>query len=129
MPDRHPLVRLETLALIGVGGFAGANLRYFAMGIVPEDLAILLVNVVGCAVLGFLVYEAQYTGLVDRQSRLVFTTGFLSSLTTYSGFALGIAEAGSLAVALAIVAGNYGLGFVGVLLGRLVAGRLRGEPS
>ena len=129
MTDRHPLVRLETLALIGIGGFAGSNLRFFALGIVPDDVAILLVNVIGSAVLGFLVYEAQYAGIVDRKSRLVFTTGFLSSLTTYSGFALGIADAEALWIALAIVATNYALGFTGVLVGRAVAGRTRGEPA
>ncbi len=32
MADAHPLVRLETFALIAVGGFAGSNLRFFAMG-------------------------------------------------------------------------------------------------
>ncbi len=126
MTDRHPLVRLETLALIGIGGFAGSNLRFFTIGILPEDVAILLVNVIGSAVLAFFVYEAQYAGIVDRKSRLVFTTGFLSSLTTYSGFALGIAEA-SLVGALAIIVTNYVLGFSGVLVGRAIASRTRGE--
>ena len=129
MADRHPLVRLETLALIAIGGFAGANLRFFTLGLLPDDLAILLVNVVGSAVLGVLVYEAQYTGIVDRQSRLVFTTGFLSSLTTYSGFAMGIAEAETVWLALAIVAANYALGVIGVLVGRAGAGRIGGERA
>ncbi|AXR79476.1 CrcB family protein [Natrarchaeobaculum sulfurireducens] len=129
MADRHPLVRLETLALIAIGGFAGANLRFFALGTVPDDLAIALVNIVGSTLLGVFVYEAQYTGIVDRQSRLVFTTGFLSSLTTYSGFAMGIAEAETVWLALAIVGVNYVLGFTGVLVGRGVARRIGGERA
>ncbi|ARS91798.1 fluoride efflux transporter FluC [Natrarchaeobaculum aegyptiacum] len=130
MTDRHPLVRLETLALVGIGGFAGANLRFFAVGSLPDDLGILLANVVGSAILGFLVYEAQYADVLDRRARLAFTTGFLSSLTTYSGFALGIADAPTLWLALAILAGNYVLGFTGVLVGRAVAFRVSGlEPT
>ncbi|RQG98781.1 fluoride efflux transporter FluC [Natrarchaeobius oligotrophus] len=122
-PD-HPLVRLETLALIAIGGFAGANLRFFALGLFSDVVAVLLVNVVGSFLLGFLVYEAEYLDVVGRKSRLLFTTGFLSSLTTYSTFAVHTAiEAGPgepLLLA-AVVAGNYGLGFAGVLASRSLA--------
>ncbi|MFP8891119.1 CrcB family protein [Natrialbaceae archaeon A-CW2] len=125
------LGRLEMLALIGIGGFAGSNLRYFTLGVLPEEVALLVVNVLGSTVLGFLVYEAQYTGLVDRKSRLVFTTGFLSSLTTYSGFAFQTATAGGPLALGGIVVGNYALGFVGVLVGRQIARvtRKRGDRS
>ncbi len=123
------LVRLETLALIGIGGFAGSNLRFFAIGIFPDALAILLVNVLGSGALGFFVYEAKFSGVVNRKARLVFTTGFLSSLTTYSGFAIGVATADSPLLVLGIIAGNYVLGFAGVLVGRAVALRLRGERA
>ncbi|MFP9191611.1 CrcB family protein [Natronosalvus vescus] len=129
MSDTAIVPRLETLALIGIGGFAGANLRFFTLGLLPDELALLVVNVLGSAVLGFLVYEAQYTGLVDRKSRVVFTTGFLSSLTTYSGFALQSATAGGIAGFGAIVLGTYALGFGGVLVGRTVARRLRGDRT
>lgn len=132
MADDHPLVRLETLALIGIGGFAGSNLRYFADGLLPAERAVLLVNVLGCFALGFLVYEAEYAGLVGSKSRTVFTTGFLSSLTTYSTFAIQSALATDPLVLVAIVAGNYGLGFAGVLASRTLARRLRdgsGSPA
>lgn len=129
MSDDHYLARLETLALIGIGGFAGSNLRFFATGILSDVQSIVLVNAVGSFVLGFLIYEARYSGIVDRTSRIVFATGFLSSLTTYSTFAIQAALAdGSIAV-LAIVVGNYGLGFAGVLIGRELARRIRGGES
>ncbi|MFC4436348.1 MULTISPECIES: CrcB family protein [Natrialbaceae] len=121
MTDDHLLVRLETLALIGIGGFAGSNLRFFAVGLLPDIAAVLLVNVVGSFVLGFIVYEAEYAGFVERKSRLVFTTGFLSSLTTYSAFAIQTALAAEPLLLVAIVAANYGLGFVGVLASRELA--------
>ncbi|WP_049928598.1 fluoride efflux transporter FluC [Halopiger goleimassiliensis] len=121
MTARHPLVRLETFALIGIGGFAGANLRLFATGIVPEVPGVLLVNALGSFVLGFLAYEAEYADLLDRRSRLVFTTGFLSSLTTYSTFAVQASLAAEPWLLGAIVVGNYGFGFGGVLAGRALA--------
>ncbi|EMA41627.1 CrcB family protein [Halobiforma nitratireducens] len=121
MTSDHPLVRLETLALIAIGGFAGSNLRFFAVELFAEVPAVLLVNVLGSFALGFLVYEAEYAGLVGRQSRIVFTTGFLSSLTTYSTFAVQTAVAGDPLLLFGIVAANYGLGFAGVLASRSLA--------
>lgn len=128
MSDTHPLARLETVALIAIGGFAGANLRFFATGVLSDVQAILVANVIGSAVLGGLVYEAQYADVLDRRTSLLFTTGFLSSLTTYSGFAFHTGTAGGLDL-LAFVAGNYGLGFAGVLLGREFARRIGGSGA
>ncbi|SIS09250.1 fluoride efflux transporter FluC [Natronorubrum thiooxidans] len=125
MTADSPLVRLETLVLIGIGAFAGSNLRYFTMGLLSDVRAVLLVNVLGCFALGFLVYEAEYTGLIGRESRIVLTTGFLSSLTTYSTFAVQTALATDPLALVAIVASNYGLGFAGVLTSRSLARRLR----
>ncbi|WP_440772001.1 CrcB family protein [Natronorubrum sp. DTA28] len=125
----HPIVRLETLALIGIGGFAGSNLRYFALGLFSDVQAVLLVNVLGCFALGFLVYEAEYAGLVAGRSRTVFTTGFLSSLTTYSTFAIQSALAADPLALVAIVAANYGLGFTAVLASRELARRLRDDDA
>ncbi len=124
MAKDNPLVRLETLALIGIGGFAGSNLRFFTIGLLSEIPAVLLVNVLGSFVLGFIVYEAEYTGVLNRRSRLVFTTGFLSSLTTYSTFAVQTALAAEPVLLLAIVTANYGLGFAGVLASRKLARRV-----
>lgn len=120
----HPLARLETLALIAIGGFAGANLRFFALGLLSEVQAVVVVNALGSLALGFVVYEAEYADLIGRRSRIVFTTGFLSSLTTYSTFALQTALAADPLLFVAVVAGNYGLGFVGVLAGRELARRV-----
>ncbi|WP_114576120.1 CrcB family protein [Saliphagus sp. LR7] len=126
---RHPLARLETVALVAIGGFAGANLRFLVAGFLPETVAVLVVNVVGSFLLGFLVYEARYTGIVDPTARVVFTTGVLSSLTTYSTFALQAALAARPLGVAAVVTGNYGLGFAGVLVGRTVAAAVRNRRA
>lgn len=123
MSDDHPLVALEAAILVAIGGFAGANLRYAVTLLVADLPAILLTNAAGSFALGFLLYEARYTGLLGERTRVVVGTGFLSSLTTYSTFVLLSAEA-SPALLVGNVVGTYALGFAGVLAGRQLAGRL-----
>lgn len=121
--NEHPLVRLETVVLIGIGGFAGSNLRFFLGGIAPGPRAAttLLVNALGSVVLGFILYEAMYSGLLDEQTQLVAATGFLSSFTTYSTFAFQTALLASPLWMAVNVTANYALGFSGVLVGRRFA--------
>lgn len=121
MPARSTdtLRTIESLVLIAIGGFAGANLRYLLGDVVGGATGTLFVNVLGSFALGFLLYEARYSGIISKRSRIVVGTGFLSSFTTYSTFALeavgfGIAGAG-------YVATSYTLGFAGVLAGRWLA--------
>jgi CrcB protein len=114
------------LLLIGVGGAAGATLRYLTGEAVAGPGGTLLVNAVGSFLLGLLLYEAVYADLLAARSRLVFGTGFLSSFTTYSTFAVETATSAPL-LAVGNVAGNYALGFAGVLLGEAVARRLGSE--
>lgn len=117
MSDRHPLVRLETLALVGIGGFAGSNLRYLIAGILSGPPGTLVANAIGSFVLGFMLYEAMYSGLLSDRTHLVGATGFLSSFTTYSTFALQTALVSPVWMLVNVFA-NYALGFGGVLLGR-----------
>ena len=124
MSHTHPLATLETVVLIARGGALGANVRYLTGLVVPGLGGTFVANVVGCFLLGFIVYEAQYTSIISNRSRLVFGTGFLSSLTTYSTFAVETAQA-SLVLGAANVVGNYAVGFAAVLLGRATAARVR----
>lgn len=127
MSRRHPLVVLETIVLIAMGGALGANTRYFIGTVVPGPGGTLIANVLGCFLLGFLVYEAQYTGLIAERSLLVFGTGFLSSFTTYSTFALETVQA-PLLLGVTNVVASYALGFAAVLVGRATAARVTDEP-
>lgn len=123
MTDSHPLLALETAVLVAIGGFAGSNLRHFVGQYLPGVGGTLIVNVVGSFVLGFLLYEALFSGLLTERTRLLVGTGFLSSLTTYSTFALETATATGWIIVGNVVA-TYTLGFLGVLVGRWLAGRL-----
>ena len=116
MTESHPLVTIETIVLIGIGGFAGSNLRYFVGSLVPGLQGTLVVNALGSFALGFLLYEAMHLGVIADETRLVAATGFLSSFTTYSTFAVQTVLTPEWAVA--NVLASYALGFGGVLLAR-----------
>jgi len=116
MTESHPLLTVETVVLIGIGGFAGSNLRYFVGSLVPGLGGTLLVNALGSFALGFLLYEAMHIGIVADETKLAATTGFLSSFTTYSTFAVETALTPEWAAA--NVLASYALGFGGVVLAR-----------
>jgi CrcB protein len=111
-----------------MGGALGANVRYLFGLVLPGVDGTFVANAVGCYLLGFLRYEARYSSLLSSRSRLIFGTGFRSSLTTYSTFAVETAQA-SLALGAANVVGNYAVGFCAVVLGRATAGRVTAEPT
>jgi CrcB protein len=126
MAETHPLRTFETAALIAVGGFLGANSRHALSQLTAGLWGTFLANVLGSFLLGFVLYEALGTDLLAEETRLVFATGFLSSFTTYSTFALETVQAGSLLAALNVT-GNYAFGFTGVVLGGVLASRLEAE--
>ena len=123
MVTEHPLQRAEAILLIAIGGFVGANARYAVGLVVPGLAGTFLANVTGSALLGFVLYEAMLTGLLADKTRLVFATGFLSSYTTYSTFALETVQATPLLGAANVLA-SYALGFAAVYVGGYAASLL-----
>lgn len=111
---------LEVVLLIAIGGFAGASLRNVLASVVPGLGGTFAANVLGCLVLGFLAYEAELVGVLTAETGYVASTGFLSSLTTYSTFALETVQATPILGVVNVVA-NYGVGFAAVLAGRAAA--------
>jgi len=128
MSETHPLLRLETVVLVGLGGFAGSNLRYFVGLLLPGLEGTLLVNVVGSFALGVLFYEAVHVGLLASETNLAATTGFLSSFTTYSTFAVETVQQAP-AMALLNVLASYALGLAGVLVARALVRRFEREAA
>lgn len=130
-PERPAYVRWGTISLVALGGAAGTAARTGVTLAVPEvdgfPWAILLVNIVGAFLLGYL-YEAVEHGRTGArrgsQLRLLLGTGFCGGFTTYSTFALGVAllvDAGRSDVALVYASGTVLLGGVATFLG-IVAG-------
>ncbi|UPW02272.1 fluoride efflux transporter CrcB [Halorussus gelatinilyticus] len=118
--EARSLERLKPLLLVAVGGFAGAIARHAVAVALPGGFpwGTLAVNVLGSFALGVLLFEATVTGRLGPETRLVLGTGFLSSFTTYSTFALQTAAL-SPRWAVANVAANYALGFLAVVAGRI----------
>jgi len=117
---------LETTALIAVGGFGGANLRYLLALALPGLPGTLAANVLGSLALGALTHPGVVGGALSRRGRLLLATGLLSSFTTYSSFAVATARA-DLPAAAGNVAATYALGFAAVVAGRSIAGRVTGR--
>jgi CrcB protein len=121
MARSHPLEQLEAVLIVGIGGFAGSNLRYFAELFIPHSLAATAtVNVFGSLALGFLIYEELFTGTISKASRTLMATGFIASFTTYSTFIIDALTTTPI-LAVVYVIGSYALGFGAVLVGREAA--------
>jgi fluoride exporter len=85
---------MERVLLIGVGGFLGSIAR-FLLGtgvrrIVPESefpYGTLVVNIVGCALIGVVGALADARGVISEDARAFLIVGLLGGFTTFSAFA------------------------------------------
>jgi len=81
---------LQTILFIGIGGFIGANARYFISSFLQNSvtqtfpIGTLGVNVLGSFLIGFLALYFQQ--IVSSEYRILVITGFLGALTTFSTF-------------------------------------------
>ncbi len=123
---------MKTL-LVGIGGFAGANARYWLGGWVSNrwgtafPYATFVINVSGSFVLGL--FMATVTGrfIVHPNWRLIIAIGFVGAYTTFSTFeyeTMGLMEVGSVRRALLNAVGSLVAGFIAVWLGARIGQRL-----
>ena len=80
--------------LVGAGGFIGSILRYAVGGWVHETLrdssfpyGTLVVNVVGCWMIGFLFGLTETRSVFGPDARVFIFIGILGGFTTFSSFA------------------------------------------
>ena len=117
--------------LVGAGGFLGAVLRYLVGGWVHNVLdnawfpyGTLVVNVVGCLLIGFLAGLAENRLVFGAETRLFLFIGILGGFTTFSSFAyetLALArDAQNLAAAINVLA-QVSLGLAGVWIGNTLS--------
>lgn len=109
-----------TWVLIAIGGAAGAILRHIATLVITAPLATVVVNIIGCFLMGM-----AFVLLAGRgYSAPLVMTGLLGGFTTFSAFsldALRLAEAGRIADAVIYVAASVLVSLVAVTCGAALA--------
>ncbi|MDG5767634.1 fluoride efflux transporter CrcB [Balneolales bacterium ANBcel1] len=86
---------MRELLLVALGGAFGSVLRYlFSIGlpmVFDRSLlvtATMVVNILGCVIIGFLIQWMEARQLMDTGLRLLVIAGFLGGFTTFSAFGL-----------------------------------------
>jgi fluoride exporter len=84
---------MEKALLVGTGGFLGSVLRYAVGGWVGRlragwtfPIETLLINVVGCLLIGFLAGLSESRGVFSGATRAFLFIGVLGGFTTFSTF-------------------------------------------
>jgi fluoride exporter len=115
---------------VGVGGFAGANTRYWLGRGIAGWLGAgfpwntFVINVTGSFAIGVLLTLLTGRLVADPAWRLLLVVGFLGGYTTFSSYtfeALALAEQGLWLRALLYVLVSNGLGLLAVFLGAILA--------
>jgi fluoride exporter len=79
---------INNILFIALGGAAGSVIRYFCQRIFNDESfpsGTLLVNIVGCFIMGML-WAMIANNSLREQSRLLWITGFCGGFTTFSAF-------------------------------------------
>jgi CrcB protein len=122
---------LGKILAIGVGGFIGSILRYAVSGFVQTWMksvefpyGTLVVNVLGCLVIGLLSQLIESRGILMAEVRAFVIIGVLGGFTTFSTFSnetINLWRDSQTIWALANVGAHVILGLGAVWLGRVLA--------
>ena len=122
---------MQAVLLIFFGGGVGSLLRYglsrwINNTVITEfPLGTFLVNIIGCFLIGFIIYYVERYGEHAQQWRLLLVTGLCGGFTTFSAFSLENVQLLTdqrIFIFLAYTAGSVILGLLATYLG-LLAGR------
>src|SRR4051812_18579710 len=87
------VIRMIKTLLVGAGGFIGSILRYLLSLSVQQwansvgfPYATLIVNLLGCFLIGFLSEIAEAGGAFTAETRVFIFVGLLGGFTTFSSF-------------------------------------------
>jgi CrcB protein len=122
---------MKNILWIGLGGFLGSILRYIVSGAIHQwhkgidfPYGTLVVNLIGCLLIGTLSQVAETRGIIGPQTRMFLFIGVLGSFTTFSTFGnetLNLVFDRNGLLALANVGLHIFAGLAAVWLGRVLA--------
>ncbi len=121
---------METVFVIGTGGFFGAISRYAVALWIGErwgrsfPLGTLVINVSGSFLIGLLMYVLSNKVLVNPLWRSLLVIGFLGAYTTFSTFEYetgNLLTDGELLYAIVNVVASVLFGFMALKIGELIA--------
>jgi CrcB protein len=117
---------IKNLLLIGIGGFVGSVARYLVsklnlhLDFFSIPMGTLLVNVLGCFLIGFLTGISEKSTLLNVELRMLLMIGLCGGFTTFSTFAgenLMLLRNGQFGSILLYTSLSILLGFVAVYIG------------
>ena len=120
---------MNNFLLILAGGGLGSYLRYFVAQWAADrfgpafPFGTLFVNLGGCFLIGLIAGLPLGAGSLTPRMRLLFMTGFLGGLTTFSSYeyeSFMLAHDGALPRALLNLGGSVVAGFIAVVAGFLL---------
>ena len=120
---------LKNLLIIGSGGFIGSIARYLvsqlnlSVNFHSIPVGTLLVNIIGCFLIGFLSGIADKSMILSTEWRLFLMVGLCGGFTTFSAFAnenLMLIHNGQIAAVLLYTAISIFLGFLAVYIGYVI---------
>ena len=84
---------MQTLVVVGLGGFIGAVFRFLISNWLNEKLlyfsiGTLSVNFLGCFFMGLILSISTYQGIFSKNTELFLMVGILGAFTTMSAFSM-----------------------------------------
>ena len=128
---------MKSVLYVGLGGFLGANLRFFVCDWAGKKwgeqlpYGTFLVNIIGSFIIGFLVMLIAEKLDLSPQLKQLMITGFLGAFTTFSSFMFDAAQLlskGQAGNSLLYILGSIILGFAAVIAGSALGSRLAIAP-
>lgn len=117
---------MKVILLVGLGGAMGSILRYSTTLIAEKwhlnnaFIATLIVNLIGCLLIGIFFSSFENKGIIDNNLKLLLITGFCGGYTTFSTFSLEniqLIQSGQIAQAVLYILTSVLIGIVAVWAG------------
>ncbi len=117
---------LRQIMLVGLGSAVGGMARFilgkWIYNIYPHafPLPTLIINILGCFLIGLLYGVSIKTGSLTAETRLLLTTGLCGGFTTFSAFAyenIQLMKSGEYTMVLVYITASVVLGIVATFLG------------